>query len=765
MKKTMCVCISVVSLAAASGCRATKQDYLAKGNRLFAAQKYADASLEYRKAIQRDGAYGEAYYRFGLTAIEQDQGRQAYEALLRAVQLQPENIDAKEKLGDICLSYYLADSSHPQTLYTEIKKLSSDLLSRNANSYEGLMLEGYLASTDRKPKEAIEFFRKALRVNSSNPGVVTELVHLLLQNGQAPEGERVAMDLIERQKTSYSPVYDLLYDFYLDANRVADAENVLKIKAANFPKKPDYVLQLARHYNRRHQPAEMKSALQRLLDNPKDFPQAQIRVGDFYLGLRNYAAAISYYEEGFRSSANAAEKIVYQKRRVVALLSEGKKGEAAALAEAVLKANPHDEGTLVLDAEILLDEGKRENAETASRELATLVSLHPKDAFLHLQLGRAFRMAGDVEGARGELLAAINYQNDLLPARYDLAEISMEGQPNEALHQANEILKSRPSDRRAKLLRTSGLIGTGDTVSAGAELGQLIKQSPKDEEPQLQLGFLALAQHKYPEAIDILEKHRGAGDARVFSALAVAYVNLKQIGKAQEALGEGLKKSPDSSLLLEQLAGTEALTGQYDLAAGQFQQLLARDPKSREIRQHLAEIYGLMGDHGNEIKYFQEAHDLAPSDVAATLNLAGALARANRTNDAKALYQGVVRVHPENAPALNNAAYFMAETNGDLDEALRLAQNALGKFPGHPGFSDTVGYIYLKKGMLDSAIQTFSTLARKYPTYANFRYHLGLALYQKGEKASAKKELEAALADHPAPPDQMRIRKLLDEIS
>jgi tetratricopeptide (TPR) repeat protein len=764
MKNVLCIWICVASLAAASGCRVSKQDLVAKGNKLFAAGKYENASFAYRKAIQKDAGYGEAYYRLGLTSIRLDQGRMAHEALSRAVELVPENVDAKEKLGDVCLSFYLADSSHPQNFYSEIKKLSDELVAANAKSYEGLMLKGYLASTDRKPKEAIEFFQQALKVDSSNAGVVTELARLLIQDGQVQEGERLAVDLIARQKTSYGPIYDLLYGFYVTANRLSEADSVLKTKVKNNPKSADYILQLARYYNRRHQPADMKAALQRLLDDPQSFPQAQLQVGDFYLGLRDYAEAIGYYQDGFRSSPQAKDKVVYRKRNVAALLSEGKKDEAIHLAEQVLKEYPKDEGVVLLHAGLLLDSGLRANVDIAAPEFRTLVSQHPNDAFLRLQLARAYRVLGDPDGARSQLLEAIAKQNDLVPARYELAEISLAQQPRETVRQANEILKAWPQDRRARLLRASGMIGTGDGAFARAELAQLIKDAPQDPEPRFQLGFLAIAEQKYSEAIAILGQHRDSGDARVFSGLAVAYVNQKQIDKAQEALGEGLRKSPNSPVLLDQLAGTEALTGQYDLAIKQFRQLLGRDPRSVAPRRHLAEVYSLMGDYVNAIVCYQQLHDQAPNDATDALNLATALTQAGRTSEARALYQRVVKVHPENAPALNNAAFFLADTNGDLDEALRLAQNALGKAPGHPGFSDTVGYIYLKKGMLDSAIQTFGNLARKYPAYASFRYHLGLALYQKGEKASARKELEAALADHPSPPDKLRIRKLLDEI-
>src|ERR1700730_15471837 len=158
MTRVVCLCVFVVSLIAACGCGATKQDYVAKGNKLFTAGKYADAALNYRVAIQKDKAFGEAYYRLGLAAIKLQQGREAYDALFRAVQLLPQNLDDKKKFADVCLSLYLADPSHPQVLYTQIGKLSGEFLSTNRNSYEGLMLKGYLASTDQKPKEAIAYF-------------------------------------------------------------------------------------------------------------------------------------------------------------------------------------------------------------------------------------------------------------------------------------------------------------------------------------------------------------------------------------------------------------------------------------------------------------------------------------------------------------------------------------------------------------------------------------------------------------------------------
>jgi tetratricopeptide (TPR) repeat protein len=399
------------------------------------------------------------------------------------------------------------------------------------------------------------------------------------------------------------------------------------------------------------------------------------------------------------------------------------------------------------------------------REFQILTSQNPSDASLLFQLGQAYRLKGDLNGARVQFVESLTKQNDLVASRYELAEISLlQQRPADAVQQANRILGFRPNDRKARLFRTGGLIAQGAAAEARGELAQLIKEFPRDTEPQLQLGLLAIAESKYPEAIDVLGNYRIRGDPRVCTGLAVAYLHLKQYDKAREVLNEGLRLVPDSRMLLGQLADTEALAGHYDLAIDQLQKLLSSDPKSVNLRQRMAEVYELKGDHSNEIAYYREASELAPNDLGAALSLADALVRAGRTNEARSQFEKVVKTHPENAPALNNAAFFLADSGGDLDEALRLAKHALEKIPGQPGFSDTVGYIYLKKGLNESAVQTFTNLARKYP-HAIFLYHLGMALYMKGDKPAARKALQSALAGNPSPEDKARIQELLHKIS
>ena len=281
----------------------------------------------------------------------------------------------------------------------------------------------------------------------------------------------------------------------------------------------------------------------------------------------------------------------------------------------------------------------------------------------------------------------------------------------------------------------------------------------------MELGLLALSQKKYQDAEQAFGKLRETGSPQAIAGLATAYSAQKQYDKAVGVLNEGLKRSNNSTLLLNQLGSTEALAGKYDAAIATFQKVVAVDPKSAHGHLELADVYALRGDDNGALPNYREAAKLAPADEGTQLELAKAFNRAGRLDEARAQYQSVLTAHPNDAMALNGMAFFISENGGNLDQALRFAQRALQTAPGQPSYTDTLGCVYLKKGLKDSALQVFSNLVKNYPLYSTFRYHLGQAMLETGDKQGAKKELEAALAQHPSRQDEARIKELLGKIS
>jgi tetratricopeptide (TPR) repeat protein len=103
----------------------------------------------------------------------------------------------------------------------------------------------------------------------------------------------------------------------------------------------------------------------------------------------------------------------------------------------------------------------------------------------------------------------------------------------------------------------------------------------------------------------------------------------------------------------------------------------------------------------------------------------------------------------------------MAETGGDLNQALTYAQRAKQRLPNMTEVSDTLGWIYLKKNLSDNAVDIFRDLVTKAPNHPTYRYHLGMALSQKGDKPAAIKELQQALKSNPSRDEAQKIKELL----
>ncbi|MCP5114303.1 MAG: tetratricopeptide repeat protein, partial [bacterium] len=219
--------------------------------------------------------------------------------------------------------------------------------------------------------------------------------------------------------------------------------------------------------------------------------------------------------------------------------------------------------------------------------------------------------------------------------------------------------------------------------------------------------------------------------------------------------------SSNSPAVRRLIAVTAARAGKLDVAIAEFERLLSTGSEDPRLFTGLGEVYRQKGDVLQAIELFEKAKELAPTDPAPAMLLASALENEGRLEEAEANYRHALSLAPDNPLVLNNLAFVLVNTGGDLDEALRFAQRALHKMPGHPNLSDTLGWIYLKKGMNDSALQIFRNLVQQHPDSPTFHYHLGAALLTIGDSAGARTELQNALANRPSPTEETQIRELL----
>ena len=175
----------------------------------------------------------------------------------------------------------------------------------------------------------------------------------------------------------------------------------------------------------------------------------------------------------------------------------------------------------------------------------------------------------------------------------------------------------------------------------------------------------------------------------------------------------------------------------------------------------IAETQRRKGDVNTAIETFRRASQVAPTDTKPLLQLGLLMDGTGRRDQAKPIYEQVLKLQPDQPIALNNLAFIKAEEGVDLDEALTMAQRARQKMPDAPNIQDTLGWIYIKKNLSDDAVRVFKDLTDKNPTNPSYHYHYGMALLQKGDRPSAKREFETAMKDNPSKDDAGKLRELI----
>ena len=378
--------------------------YVENGNKFFEKSKYKEASIMYRRALQKDLRYGEAYYRLALAEIKLASYGDAVRSLRRAAELDPDNADAAMKLSDILMVAISQDRDHSEDLIKEVKQLSDRLVQKDPNSYDGHRIQGQLALLQKDAPGAVKQFELATRAKPGQTDLSLAYFQALLINQQAPEAEKMGLAVIDKNK-NFAPMYGLLYMYYMQTKRVPEAERILQRKVDNNPQQGNYLVELAAHYLMTQQKDQVDAVLRRLGDE-KRFPEGHLLAGDFlYFRARDFDRARAQYEAG--EKAFPKDRIVYQKRMVELLTTTGRNQDANQLLATILKEAPKDSDAVAMRAALMLVTGDLKQINQAVDDLQSLVAKTPDNHLLRFNLARAYMAKNDPEQARLQLEAAI----------------------------------------------------------------------------------------------------------------------------------------------------------------------------------------------------------------------------------------------------------------------------------------------------------------------------------------------------------------------
>lgn len=787
MRHSRYIIVLVLSLLGLVSCsrdpNVVKQRNLERGNAYFDKGKYHEAIIMYKRALEKDLKFGPAYYKLGLAYLKQGQGSLAVQAFRRAMDSlkedKPEYWDSLTKLTDIYLQaaaykYDAATLKEVDVNLTKIKK-------HDPNSFDGVRMEadldflnalaqyrvGHKDEGKKLLEDAIALYHKADSAKPNDNGVQLQMARALQLDGQFAPAEQLYQGLIARIPANPNS-YDELFRLEWAEGKKDAAEATLKLGFKNNPKNYAYLTKLAAFYYANNRRDDMIGVLQQIKSHAKDYPLAYQTVGDFYARLGDGDTAIKEYKDGILKDPQ--KKGVYRKSIIQVLMAQGKPGEAAEWNSQILKDDPNDADARSMEASFLMNKGDVSRALT---ELEAVVTRSPDNAVARFNLGRAHEAKGDYEQARQAYQKAIELQPNLMQARLALAQLQVRrGDFDAAYKGSEEILSIDRQNMQAKLIESAALMGQHKYGDSRAKLDELLKTNPNSPDANFQIGVLDLAENKYKEAGDQFKRTYQLNPANSRGLLGIVESEMA-LGKPDEALnilrGEAAK-APNRLEIQVAMGNTEVRSGHYDAALGYFNHVLSmldkNDKRRADVYLRIGETYRRKGDSASAIAALQDARKIVPDNGAILSTLALVLDSAGRWPEARQVYDAVIKTDPSNGVSLNNMAFLMAEHGGggDLDTALSMAQRAKILMPSVNEVSDTLGWIYLKKGLNEDAIDIFKDLVNKVPNQSTYRYHLAKAYFNKGDKGHAKEELDAAMKMNPVPYEKQQIQDLLQKV-
>ena len=774
----------VITALALAGCHRDpqylKQEYLKRGNDFFKAGKLHEADIYYRKSIEQDRKFGEAYYRLALAYLKEGSALNAVRPLRISLEQLPKGTpdfnDATLKLSELLIAAAAGspdDKALP--LIKEARGYTDALLKTNPNSWEGHQLNGDLTLLDvrkllleKKSDEAkkvlgaaINEYRAAQTANPSEYSIALSLARALEISGELPEAETILAGLTERDKQNVQG-YVQLYKLYVTERKLPQAEALLKKAIQNIPKDTDLRLELARFYLATNKRDELLALLGKMKGNLKEFPNAYVQAGDFFLRVGQYDEAIKQFEEGIAKDPD--QKVIYLKHEIEVYIRSNRMQLATAKNDEILKIDSKDPEARGLKATLSLDKGEYASATT---ELQSVVTARPQNFVAHFNLGRAYLGKNDIEQARQEFDKAVQINPGYVVARLAQIQVALlRGDTDAANKDADDLLRISPGRVEGIVMKAAALQRAQKYDEAHALLEPALAKNPTSVPIMLELGVIDMQQKKAKEAIDLFARAYKTDPNSIRGLLGESRALLAdgQKDKSVEIIRVEMEKYPDRVDIQHELGNAEAAAGQFPQAIATYQGLLAKfkDPKQQAgLLVQIGQSYRYMGDIQHSIEAFEKSRAGLPDNAMTMRDLGQLYDELGRKDSAKQFYERALKLDPTDPLALNNLAYLLAQNNGDLNIALDYAQKAKQRLPTYGEITDTLGWIYLKKNLTDNAIDNFRSLVAQNPSSPTYHYHYAMALKQKGDRESARKECQAALADKPNKAEEDQIRQLM----
>jgi Flp pilus assembly protein TadD len=421
----------------------------------------------------------------------------------------------------------------------------------------------------------------------------------------------------------------------------------------------------------------------------------------------------------------------------------GRRAQAYGTITEVLRRDSKNEQALETKARFLINEEKYADALSVLNPVIQANSSARSSLYLRGIALEGLRSSDEAIRAFQQLLQV---DPAAVPAQLRLAVLYLaRGEANTAIHFIGPLIKSQPSEA-LRLLYAKALLQAGDIGRADSELAALAMANPASAEVHTLIGHVHLARRDFARAGEAYERafQLQPNSSEALAGLVQIDIVQKRPDAARRRVEKQLTARKQDPAVMMIAGNTYMSVGDPAAAAAAFEKAVELDPKNIEAFSKLGAVYMAQHRLDEGRKHYEDAARRFSNPIAATM--AGIILELQKKpEEARQQYERALAIDSRSAVAANNLAWIQAETGSNLDMALQLAQTAKAQLPKHGQVSDTLGWIYYKKGLAQLAVAALREGATQSPSDPAIHYHLGLAYIKNGNTAEAKGALERAL--------------------
>jgi Tfp pilus assembly protein PilF len=290
----------------------------------------------------------------------------------------------------------------------------------------------------------------------------------------------------------------------------------------------------------------------------------------------------------------------------------------------------------------------------------------------------------------------------------------------------------------------------GKPQNAIAELNQILRLQPENEEVFDRLSRLLLKEKRFDEFINLVEPAKSSRPISfsLLLSLGDAYLERKNAAKAEEAFRLALERQNEDADAILGLAQVAQLKGDTALASAYLDRAKQSTVNSGETLQRFALVAWEAGRFEEANQALTEALKLKPDDPAFHVALGTTWLKKPDLVEAERAFRRALQLQADNPQTQMYLGYTLM-LQGKYADARELLEKSLVKQPTVPQTFYYLGLISQEQGDDQTAIQHFRKTLQLSPSYTEVHVGLGRSYLNLKDYRQAQAELELAVKLNP----------------